>query len=1367
MSTKSMKDKKGKPKKSIGFLDLYRYAERDDWIYLTVGILTAITAGAILIISFELYSEAMNAFVEDGRARIRYVDGMKVTFGCINGKQNNTVEFVNQSQQLLEEEGEELDFDEIQNKMNTISWKYLLYGIGEWLSCVIYVYCFSHVATLIIYRIKLKYFRSLLRHEIGWHDTHSSGELISHLTQDIEQISAGIGSEVGILIHSVTTFLAAYFRGFIMGWKMTLVLCSLMPILLLLTSLLGIVIKKATEKELKAYSFASSIAEEVISSVRTVVAFGGILPECERYGKNLTNAKKIAVKKSNLMGLIMGMIDLIFFLTFAIAFYYGGKLTRDECDDYDIGSVMAIFITVIVGTFTLGHCGQQLPTFAQAKAAGSELYKTIDRKPKIDNFPDDDKSNKEMNIGEIEGKIEFRNVSFNYPSRKELKILDDLTLIMEPGRMYALVGESGCGKSTLFQLLLKFYRVTRGEIFLDDKPLDSLELNWIRDNIGLVSQEPILFATSIKSNIQMNCPSATEADVIEVCKQANIHDFINSLPDKYETVLGERGAKLSGGQKQRIAIARALIKQPKVLLLDEATSALDTESEKIVQAAIDKASKGRTTIVIAHRLSTIRNADIIIGIEKGRVVESGSHDELFELKKLYYNLLMAQEKNEEEKEDGDDDDDVEGDGNEKKDFVVVDEEVDEEKQKFRERQISKRSSGLDSVFSSLNEIGVYASSHFSNDGRPHYTQLEWDIKEKEDVKRIESIKEKSKVKSFLKHLTNRKKKSVENSDEELPSIKQILQWNAPEKNWIILGTICSLIAGAIRPFLSYLFSNMLDSFVQIDVEEQKKQIRTSAGWLVGIGLGAFVTKFASGHLFGRSGEELTSRLRTKYFKSILRQEVGWFDREENNIGTLIARLATDATMVKQVTGIRIGVIVETIATLVGTILLCYINGPILATVLFLFFPLIILSGKIQGAKFSKSAKSEEEELLGNGRLAMQAIDNIRIVYSMNAQNYFYDAFDDHAKGSFDSLGKSSLAYGAAYGLSQSIRFFMFPVAFAFGAYLVRKDHLEFNDIFLVFSSITLGLMNIGRNFAIVGDYSKAKMAASRIISVIDRKPLLDSLSESGYGGDEFKELTSQTLGKRTAQKLSGDISIHNIRFRYPTRNKVKVLRGINLKMASGEKIALVGGSGCGKSTIIQLLERFYDPHCGHIYFDGRKSRSINIQWLRSQIGLVQQEPTLFNRTIRENIAYSLYENSRSFSMDEVVRAAKQANIHDFISGLPMQYETNVGSKGVQLSGGQKQRIAIARALITEPSILLLDEATSALDTQSQQIVQETLDEVMKGRTSICVAHRLQTIKDSDRIYVLGNGRVIESGTHDELVNKDESAYKNMYNLQQI
>ncbi|KAL7881975.1 hypothetical protein AOLI_G00088240 [Acnodon oligacanthus] len=411
---------------------------------------------------------------------------------------------------------------------------------------------------------------------------------------DINKINSAIADQVAIFIERFSTFIFGFLVGFVGGWKLTLVVIAVSPLIGLAAGLMAMAVARLTGRELQAYAKAGAIADEVLSSIRTVAAFGGEDKETDRYDRNLEEAQTWGVKKGAIIGIFQGYLWCIIFFCYALAFWYGSKLVI-ETKELTPGTLIQVFFGVLMGAMNLGQASPCLEAFASGRAAAKSIFDTIDRMPEIDCFSEDGHK-----LERVKGDIEFHGVEFNYPSRPEVKVT------------------------------------------LDGQDIRSLNIQWLRSLIGIVEQEPVLFATSISENIRFGRTGVTMEEIIQASKDANAYNFIMDLPQKFDTLVGEGGGQMSGGQKQRIAIARALVRNPKILLLDMATSALDNESEAVVQEALDKARIGRTTITIAHRLSTIRNADVIVGFEHGRAVERGSHCELLDRKGVYFTLVTLQ-----------------------------------------------------------------------------------------------------------------------------------------------------------------------------------------------------------------------------------------------------------------------------------------------------------------------------------------------------------------------------------------------------------------------------------------------------------------------------------------------------------------------------------------------------------------------------------------------------------------------------------------------------------------------------------------------------------------------------------------------------
>ncbi|XP_030057533.1 ATP-dependent translocase ABCB1 isoform X1 [Microcaecilia unicolor] len=1012
------------------------------------------------------------------------------------------------------------------------------------------------------------------------------------------------------------------------------------------------------------------------------------------YNVNLEEAKAVGVKKSLTTNISMGLTQFFIFVAYALGLWYGTKLTVDEPNNYTIGSVLIVFFSVLIGTFSVGQAAPNLEGIANARGAAYEVYRIIQKHRPIDSGCKDGHK-----LDKLTGQIEFKNIFFSYPSRPDVKILQGLNLTVETGKTIALVGSSGCGKSTTIQLLQRFYDPLEGEVMLDGQDIRTLNVKWLREHIGVVSQEPILFATTIAENIRYGREDVTDAEIEQATKEANAFDFISKLPDKFNTMVGERGAQLSGGQKQRIAIARALVRNPKILLLDEATSALDTQSESIVQAALDKARTGRTTIVIAHRLSTIKTADVIAGFKDGVIVELGTHSKLMAQKGVYYSLVMQQNNNADSNEDDED-----------TDYSEDEDELN---------------------FENISDLPAAESIQRASIHRRSSRQKHRKSSRKRSIKK-----------------TKKSKSDESEGTEDLPEVgfAKILALNKPEWPYVVFGVIAAAISGGIYPTFAVIFGKVIGAFQETDGDKRIQKTNLLSLMFVILGIISIVVYIIMGYTFGKSGETLTMRLRSSSFKALLQQEIGWFDDHKNAVGVLLTRLATDASQVKGATGTQLGLIIMTVCTLLAAIIIAFIHSWQLTLMILACVPFLIGANFIRMKSMAGHASKDQKALEEAGRISTEVVENIRTVASLTREDTFYVKYTTSLDGPYrDAMIKAPI-YGFTYGISQSCNYFVNAAVFRFGAWLIAHCYTGFESVFIVFSAIVFAAMSVGQSTSLAPDVGKAKVSAQRMFKLLNRKPLIDSYSEEGEKLNIFK----------------GNIEFRNIHFVYPTRPEVQVLQGLSISVDKGQTLALVGSSGCGKSTSIQLLERFYDPMEGQVIADGVDTKALHLQWLRSQLGIVSQEPILFDCSITENIQYG--DNSRVVTQEEVEQAARAANIHAFIVNLPDGYNTRVGDKGTQLSGGQKQRIAIARALVRKPKVLLLDEATSALDTESEKIVQQALDNARQGRTCIVIAHRLTTVQNADIIAVIQNGRVVEQGTHNQLLAR-QGAYYALVNTQ--
>ncbi|XP_051908238.1 bile salt export pump-like isoform X1 [Hippocampus zosterae] len=1303
MSTSKQREKEQEtteqPAIRVGFFQLFRFATCNEVLMMVVGSICAVLHGSAQPLMLLVFGLLTDTFIEYDIELNELSDERKE---CVNNTIQWTKNYTNTFAGLNQSHWSSINYSEwetfaplrsrpcgildIEYEMTKFAFYYVGIGAAVFILGYFQISLWVNAAAKQIQLIRKVYFSKVMRMEIGWFDCTSVGELNTRMSDDINKINDAIADQVAIFMQRFTTFVCGFCIGFVKGWKLTLVIVAASPLIGIGAGLMALFVAKLTGMELQAYAKAGAIADEVLSSIRTVAAFGGEKKEVQRYDKNLVSAQRWGIRKGLIMGFFTGYMWLIIFLCYGLAFWYGSSLVVDTAE-YSPGTLLQVFFGVLIAAMNLGQASPCLEAFAAGRGAATIIFETIEREPEIDCL-----SEAGYKLDKVKGDIEFHNVTFHYPSRPEVKILDRLSVIVKSGETTAFVGASGAGKSTAVQLIQRFYDPKEGMVTLDGHDIRGLNIQWLRSLMGIVEQEPVLFATTIAENIRYGRPGVSMDDIITATKEANAYNFIMDLPQKFDTLVGEGGGQMSGGQKQRIAIARALVRNPRILLLDMATSALDNESEAVVQEALDKVRMGRTTISIAHRLSTIKNADVIVGFEHGQAVERGKHSELLDRKGVYFTLVTLQSQG--------------------------DKALNEKARQMAENEDTPKKL-------SLSRAGSYRASMRA------------------------SIRQRSR--SQLSNLFPQSSVSIagenaiqEEEEEDLVEpapVTRILKYNVPEWPYMLFGSLGAAVNGGVNPVYSLLFSQILATFSVTDATVQRKEIDSICLFFVMVGVVSFFTQMLQGYAFSKSGELLTRRLRRLGFHAMLGQEIGWFDDHKNSPGALTTRLATDASQVQGATGSQIGMIVNSLTNIGVAILMSFYFSWKLTLLILCFLPFIALSGGFQAKMLTGFAKQDKQAMEAAGQISGEALNNIRTIAGLGKERNFVDRYIAQLEAPYQAALKKANVYGACYGFAQCVVFLTNSASYRFGGYLVRQEGLHFSLVFRVISAIVTSGTALGRASSYTPDYAKAKISAARFFQLLDRVPKINVYSDKGHKWDNFQ----------------GNIEFIDCKFTYPTRPDIQVLNGLNVAVKPGQTLAFVGSSGCGKSTSVQLLERFYDPDKGRVLIDGRESTLINVPFLRSKIGIVSQEPILFDCSILENIKYG--DNSRNISMDEVISAAKKSQLHDFVMSLPEKYDTNVGAQGSQLSRGQKQRIAIARAIIRDPKILLLDEATSALDTESEKTVQEALDKAREGRTCIVIAHRLSTIQNSDIIAVMSRGYVIEKGTHDHLMSLKGAYYK--------
>ncbi|KZT56320.1 P-loop containing nucleoside triphosphate hydrolase protein [Calocera cornea HHB12733] len=1261
-STKPPPDLDDDPK-PVAFTSLFRFATKFELMINLIGIICAAAAGAAQPL-------------------------MSLIFG------NLTNSFVNFTQIVIT--GTPAEIESAADDFRHVSAQDALYlvviGIGMYVVTHLYMLIWTYTGEMNSKRVRENYLAAVLRQDIAFFDTLGAGEVATRISTDTHLIQQGTSEKIPLIVSFIAAFITGFVLAYIRSWRLALALTSIVPCISITGAIMNRFISKLMQKSLKAVADGGTLAEEVISTIRTTKAFGTQRILSALYDTHVAKAHNADMKAAVAHGVGLSCFFFIIYSAYALAFYYGTTLVLLGIGN--VGVIVNVFLAILIGSFSLAMMAPEMQSVSHARGAASKLFATIDRVPTIDSASPAGKK-----LEHVDGHIALENVVFDYPSRPDVRILKGLSISFQAGKTAALVGASGSGKSTIVALVERFYDPIQGAVKLDGVDLRELNVSWLRSQIGLVSQEPTLFATTVRHNVEHGLtgtpmenasPEEKFALVKEACVKANADGFISKLPEGYDTNVGQAGLLLSGGQKQRIAIARAIVSNPKILLLDEATSALDTQSEGIVQNALDKASLGRTTITIAHRLSTIRDADQIYVMGDGQVLEHGTHNELLSNENgAYARLVNAQKLRERQTTDADNDDDALTTG-------------------------EKRSAGALMTDAEAKEAAA-AEIPLQRTGTGRSVGSE--------------IMEKRRQQGLLPE-------QQEDRDYGFVYLfKRMGLLNREALKLYGFGTIFAICTGMVYPAFGIVYGITIQSFASYTGEGLRNAGNRNALWFFLIAVAASICIGFNNSFFGAAAAQLTRKLRSISFSSILRQDVTWFDEERHSTGALTAGLSDNPQKISGLGGVTLGAIVQSITTVIGGAIIGLCYGWKLGLVGIACIPFVISAGYIRlrvvVLKDQKNKHAHEE----SAQLACEVAGAIRTVASLTREKAACKEYSDSLEVPLRNSNHNSIFSTGFYALSQAMSFFAIALIFWYGSRLVASQEYTTEQFFICLMSVTFGAIQAGNVFTFVPDMSSAKGAAAATINLIDSEPEIDSDSTQG---DKLPD-------------VKGEIIFHDVHFRYPTRPGVRVLRNLSIHVNPGETVAICGASGCGKSTTIQLIERFYDPLAGTVTMDGIPITAINVGEYRKHIAIVSQEPTLYAGTVRFNILLGANKPAEEVTQEELEDACRDANILDFIQSLPDGFETNVGNKGTSLSGGQKQRIAIARALIRNPKVLLLDEATSALDSQSERVVQQALDVAARGRTTIAIAHRLSTIQNADRIYYLSEGKVAEVGTHDELL----------------
>ncbi|XP_038710911.1 ABC transporter B family member 20 isoform X2 [Tripterygium wilfordii] len=1220
--------------------------------------------------------------------------------------------------------------------------------------------------------IRSKYVQVLLNQDMSFFDTYgNNGDIVSQVLSDVLLIQSALSEKVGNYIHNMATFFGGLVIGFVNCWEIALITLATGPFIVAAGGISNIFLHRLAENIQDAYAEAASIAEQAVSYIRTLYAFTNETLAKYSYATSLQATLRYGILISLVQGLGLGFTYGLAICSCALQLWVGRFLvTHGKAHG---GEIITALFAVILSGLGLNQAATNFYSFDQGRIAAYRLFEMISRSSSIVNQDGN-------TLVSVQGNIEFRNVYFSYLSRPEIPILSGFYLTVPAKKAVALVGRNGSGKSSIIPLMERFYDPNLGEVLLDGENIKNLKLEWLRSQIGLVTQESALLSLSIRDNIAYG-RDVTLDQIEEAAKIAHAHTFISSLEKGYDTHVGRAGLTLTEEQKIKLSIARAVLLNPTILLLDEVTGGLDFEAERAVQGALDLLMLGCSTIIIARRLSLIRNADYIAVMEEGHLVEMGTHDELLTLDGLYAELLKCEEaaklprrmpvRN----------------YNETAAFQI--ERDSSASHSFQEPSSPKlvkspslqRVPGIfrpsDGAFNSLESPKAPSSppeKMLENDLPLETADKEPSIKRQDSFEmRLPELpkidvqsahqktsngseepespvsplltsdpkNERSHSQTFSRphsHSDDIPFKARESKDTErkAPSFWRLAQLSFAEWLYAVLGSIGAAIFGSFNPLFAYAIALIVTAYYQTgDHNHIQQEVDKWCLIIACMGIVTVVANFLQHFYFGIMGEKMTERVRRMMFSAMLRNEVGWFDEEENSADTLSMRLANDATFVRAAFSNRLSIFIQDSAAVIVAVLLGMLLEWRLALVALSTLPILTVSAiaqKLWLAGFSRGI----QEMHRKASLVLEdAVRNIYTVVAFCAGNKVMELYRLQLQKIFVQSFFHGMAIGLAFGFSQFLLFACNALLLWYTAISVKNQYMDLPTAlkeYMVFSFATFALVE---PFGLAPYILKRRKSLISVFEIIDRLPKIDPDDNSAL----------------KPANVYGSMELKNVDFCYPSHPEVLVLSNFSLKVNGGQTLAVVGVSGSGKSTIISLIERFYDPVAGQVLLDGRDLKLYNLRWLRNHLGLVQQEPIIFSTTIRENIIYARHNASEA----EMKEAARIANAHHFISSLPHGYDTHVGMRGVDLTPGQKQRIAIARVVLKNAPILLLDEASSSIESESSRVVQEALDTLIMGnKTTILIAHRTAMMRHVDNIVVLNGGRIVEEGTHDALAAKN-------------
>ncbi|MFJ6069508.1 ABC transporter ATP-binding protein [Streptomyces sp. NPDC093065] len=1165
-------------------------------------------------------------------------------------------------------------------------WAGLLIGAAVVVYALTYIrrYYGGRLALDVQHDLRTDMYGTITRLDGRRQDELSTGQVVGRATSDLQLIQ-GLLFMLPMTIGNVLLFLISLV---IMAWlslPLTLVALAVAPALWFIARRSRSRLHPATWYAQAQAAAVAGVVDGSVSGVRVVKGFG---QEEQETGKLREVGRRLfagRLRTIRLNATYTPALQAVPALGQVAMLALGGWLAVRGHITLGTFVAFSTYLAQLVGPVRM--LAMVLTVAQQARAGTERVLELIDTEPAIED------GTKTL-PADAPATVEFDDVAFGYDTGdgEPRPVLDGLSFEIRAGETLAVVGSSGSGKSTVSLLLPRFYDVSRGAVLVGGHDVRELTLDSLRAAVGLVPEDSFLFSDTVRANIAYGRPDATDEEIEAAARAAQAHGFITELPEGYGTTVGEHGLTLSGGQRQRVALARAILTDPRLLVLDDATSAVDAKVEHEIHEALKQVMRGRTTLLIAHRRSTLGLADRIAVLDRGRLADLGTHEELQERSALYRRLLT-------------DPDELGG----------VSPGHTRPAGKTEDTSDTSVRDELDAEFDA--ERGV-TPRLWTGDRAPKDTALADTPATPELLAQVDALPPADGTPDIDEARAVRPESSY--------GLRRLLSgFRAP----LLISLALVAVDAGMGLLLPLLIRNGIDDGVT--------QVALGAVWASSLlGLLAVLAQWAAQtgeiRMTGRTGERILYSLRLKIFAQLQRLGLDYYERELT--GRIMTRMTTDVDALS--TFLQTGLVTAfvSVVTFFGIMVALLVIDVQLALIVFATLPpLIIATYYFRRASVKAYELARERVSTVNADL-QESVAGLRIVQAFRREGdggrRFAERSDSYRQARIRGQWLISIYFPFVQLLSS---------AAAVSVLVVGGGRID--DATLTTGALVAYLLYIDLFFAPVQQLSQ----------------VFDGYQQASVSLGRIQELLREPTSTRAAEQpsevasLRGEIAFEDVRFTYGGDDAAEAaLTGIDLRIPAGQTVAFVGETGAGKSTLVKLVARFYDPTEGRVTVDGRDLRALDLTSYRHRLGVVPQEAYLFPGTVRDAIAYG-----RPDATDAQVEAAARAvGAHEMIATLTGGYLHEVAERGRNLSAGQRQLIALARAELVDPDVLLLDEATAALDLATEAQVNQATDRIAGRRTTLVVAHRLTTAARADRVVVMDGGRVAEDGTHDELLALD-------------